>query len=215
MSRDRVLHAGVELADREGLGAMSMRRLAEALGVEAMTLYYYVANKDALLAGMVDLVLAEIEMPADEADWRAAIRRSALSAQAVLLLHPWAPGLTISPKHVGAARVRYSEWLLSRLRAAGFSAELARHAYDALDSHVIGSTLWASGGLAATKEEWGVAMAFLRGLPPADYPYLFENLAVRGAPAAQDEPTSFEFGLDLILDGLERVLSASRARPGA
>jgi AcrR family transcriptional regulator len=202
MSRGRVLRAAVELADRDGLAALSMRKLAEALGVEAMTLYYYVANKDEILAGMVDLVLSGIDMPSDEPDWRAAIRRSALSAQALLLRHLWAPGLMISPKHVGPARVRYTEWLLGRLRAAGFSAELARYAYDALDSHVVGSTLWASGGLAATKEEWGTAMAFLRGLPPDEYPYIAENLAVRTAPAQPGEPSSFEFGLDLILDGL-------------
>jgi AcrR family transcriptional regulator len=205
LSRARVLRAATELADRDGLGALSMRRLAEALAVEAMTLYYYVANKDALLAGMVDLVMGEIDMPSDEADWSAAIRRSARSAHAVLLRHPWAPGLMISPKHIGPARVRYTEWLLGRLRGAGFSAEMAQHAYDALDSHTIGSTLWESGGLAATKEEWATAMTFLRGLPADEYPYLTEHLAVRAAPARPGEPTSFELGLDLILDGLARM----------
>jgi AcrR family transcriptional regulator len=207
LSRERVLHTAVELADRDGLGALSMRKLAEALGVEAMTLYYYVANKDDILGGMVDLVLGEIEMPSDEADWRAAIRRSAVSAQAVLLRHPWGPSLMISPKHVGAARVRYTEWLLRRLREAGFSPEMAQHAYDVLDSYIIGSTLWASGGLAATKEEWGVAMTFLRGLPVDEYPYVAENLAVRAASRPGGR-TSFEFGLDLILDGLGRMLGS-------
>lgn len=205
MSRDRVLRAAVDLADRAGLGALSMRKLAEALEVEAMTLYYYASNKDDILAGMVDLVLGEIDMPSEEADWRAAIRRSALSAQAVLLRHPWAPGLMISPKHIGPARVRYTEWLLGRLRGAGFSAEVAYYAYDTLDSHIVGSMLWASGGMAATKEEWGVAMTFLRELPADEYPRIAEHLAVRAAPARQGTQTPFEFGLDLILEGLARM----------
>ena len=205
LSRDRVLRAAIDLADRGGIDSLSMRKLAEALGVEAMSLYYYVANKDDLLRLMVDLVLRETDVPAGAAGWQAAIRRSAVSAHDVLLRHPWACSLMLSPKHISPARVRYAEWLLGRLRQAGFSTELTHHAYHALDSHITGFTLWQLSFPFEAEQLADVAATFLRELPVDEYPYLAEHVEWHLTETRDDDEGEFAFGLDLILDGLERM----------
>jgi AcrR family transcriptional regulator len=213
-----VLRAAVTLADGGGIEALSMRKLARNLGVEAMSLYNHVANKDEILDGIVDLVISEIELPAAAEDWEAAIRECAISAHEALLRHPWACSLVMSPtttRTMPTPRLRYMEWLLGRLREAGFSPELTYQGYHALDSHILGFTLWELGHSAGAKQFAGgrgladAAATFLRELPADDYPYLVEHIEQHLAATGDDGEREFEFGLDLILDGLRRARAGS------
>jgi AcrR family transcriptional regulator len=204
MSRDRVLRAAVHLADERGLEALTMRGLAQELGVEAMTLYYYVAKKDDMLEGMVDIVVGEIDLPASGSDWKASMRTSAISAHDVLLRHSWANGLMMSAA-VGPARLRYMESVLGRLRVAGFSAEMTHHAYHALDSHIVGFTLWQASYAALPGDLSDLAASFLRELSVEEYPSLAEHIEQHLDESGSDDVSEFEFGLDLLLDGLERM----------
>jgi AcrR family transcriptional regulator len=188
-----------------------MRKLAQELAVEAMSLYYYVARKDDILKGIVDLVMSEIELPCDGAGWKAAIRKSAISAHEVLSRRPWACSLMVSPTGHFPARLRWMESVLKCLREAGFSAELTHHAYHALDSHITGFTLWevsvSSDGV-ELEEAADIGAAFLRELPVDEYPYLIEQVEWHIAElrdGRDDDDSEFEFGLDLIPDGLERI----------
>src|SRR5947209_8441840 len=155
LNRDRVLAAALGLADEAGIEALTMRKLGQALGVEAMSLYNHVANKDDLLAGMVDRVAGEIELPPAGGDWAAAVRVSAISAHAALERHPWATTLMMS--RGGPARMRYMDALLRRLREAGFSPELTYHAYHALDAHIFGFSLWEAGHAVTASDPRGAA----------------------------------------------------------
>jgi AcrR family transcriptional regulator len=209
LTRDRVLQAAMELADSGGIEALTMRRLARALGVEAMSIYYHAANKDAILDGIVDLVLQQIELPAAGAGWKAALKASAMSAHGVLRRHPWACDLLMSAPSVSAARLRQIDALLGSLRDAGLPAETTDLAYHALDSHILGFTLWEAGyssGLRGLPPDF--ATTFLRDLPAERYPNLAEHMAYHARPATGKPPSEFEFGLDLILDGLERLRGA-------
>src|SRR5713101_6834424 len=143
LSRERVLAAALELVDEQGIDALSMRKLGQAVGYEAMSLYNHVANKDDLLDGILDLVLAEMDPPARDGGLPA-IRAAALSAHEALKQHPWAAGLLMSPGRVRPARLELMNGLLGALRNAGFSAETTYHAYHAIDAHVIGFSLWQS-----------------------------------------------------------------------
>jgi AcrR family transcriptional regulator len=203
LSRDHVLRAAVELADEVGIESLSMRRLAQQLGVEAMSLYHHVRNKQDLLGGMLDIVYAEIEAPSTGGAWRTAMRRSAMSFHRVLLRHPWACSLFMTPLDPGPARLGYMNNVLGRLRSAGFSADMTHQAYHALDSHIVGFTLWVLPYLAFAKEQPDYAERFLRELPAAELPHLIEHIGVHMAPERPGEIGAFEFGLDLILDGLE------------
>ncbi|MBA4169773.1 MAG: TetR/AcrR family transcriptional regulator C-terminal domain-containing protein [Chloroflexi bacterium] len=206
LSRARVLEAAIGLADEAGIGSLTMRRLAQVLGVEAMTLYYYVSNKDDILNGMVDIVVAEIELPTPDTDWKAAIRRTAISAYEVLQLHPWAASLMLSSSGVSHARLRYMDAVLGSLRQAGFSAEMTDHAYHALESHIIGFTLWVVGmNLGSQEDLAGLAADFLRDLPRDELPYLAEHVEQHMKERDPEDEGEFAFGLDLILDGLERT----------
>ena len=214
LSKERVLQTALELADREGIDALTMRGLAAELGVEAMSLYYYVASKDELLNGIVDLVAREIEVPAAGRDWKAAIRRSAISFHDALRRHRWATSLmTSGPPGVGPAQLRYSDSLLKRLREAGLSPELTHHAYHALDSHIIGSTLWAAGVSTVMKQKADFVQKFIRELPVDEYPdfavHVQQHMTKTVPTTGKSE---FEFGLDLILDGLENAKKAESRR---
>jgi AcrR family transcriptional regulator len=205
LSRDRVLRAAISIADQGGLESLSMRKLAQDLGVEAMSVYYYVANKDEILDGILNFVVAEFEPAASGPDWKAAIRRSAISAHDVLMRHPWACNLMMSVKRVAPARMAYMESLLGRLREAGFSPNMTHHGYHALDSHIIGSTLWQA-GYSSNKDLEDMAKKFV---PTAlrDYPYLAEHAEQHFTKSRSKDVPEFEFGLDLILDGLEKILA--------
>lgn len=211
LSRSRVLTAAVALADTEGLGALSMRRLGEALGVEAMSLYKHVANKEDLLGGIVDLVVGEMALPAIGGDWRAAMRRRAITAHAVLRRHPWATMLIVSRANVGPASLAYVDATIGCLRAAGFSWALADHAWNAIDSLVYGFTLQQLNFPFAPEDYARMAEHFLPTLPAGAYPHL-RGLSQEVIDRRHDGMHALEFGLDLLLDGLERLLPPAPAR---
>jgi len=212
LSRERVLRAAVLLADEDGLESLTMRELGLRLGVEAMSLYNHVANKDDLLDGMVDLVVSEIDLPTDTVDWREAMRGRAISAQSVFSRHPWASGLIDSRESSGPARLHYFDWVVGTLRRAGFSLELAARAFSLLDSYIYGfgrQQLNMSAGGDIEPEE--VGQAFLRALPADEYPYLREIVVEYAMSSGHDASADFEFGLDLILDGFQRLLDRARS----
>jgi len=207
LSRERVLRAAVLLADENGLESLTMRELGLRLGVEAMSLYNHVANKDDLLDGMVDLVVSEIELPTETVDWREAMRRRAISAQSVFSGHPWASGLIDSRESSGPARLRYFDWVVGTLRRAGFTLEMTVRAFSLLDSYIYGfgrQQLNTSAGRDLEPEE--MAEAFLRAIPADEYPYLREMVVEHAMKSGYDESADFDFGLNLILDGLQRLL---------
>ena len=212
LSRERVLDAAIALADAGGIESLSMRKLAKELGVEAMSLYNHVANKGDLVDAIVDRVVGEIELPesADDA-WEAAIRTCAVSAHDAFVRHPWACGPAMSPASniaAPAARLRYVEWLLGRLRRGGFSPELTFHAYHALDSHILGFTMWQLGhSLPDADVAKELMEAFFRQFSADEFPYLMEHAAQHRDGTGHEGPSEFEFGLDLILDGLKKAMA--------
>ena len=211
LSRERVLRAAIGLADAGGIEALSMRRLAQELGVEAMSLYYHVANKGEILDGIVDMVVGEFELPPADAEWKSAIRTTAISAHEILVSHPWSASLVLSGSGVSMARLRYMDAILGTLRRAGFSAEMTDHAYHALDSHIMGFTLWQVGMNLGTEDDLkAMAGQFLAQLSIEDFPHLAEHIEQHLKPSDPDDVPEFEFGLGLILDGLERLLPAGR-----
>ena len=202
LTRERVLRAAVAIADEGGLESLSMRKLGQELGVEAMSLYNHVANKGDILDGMVDLVSGKFEVASREANWKAAIRQSAISAHEVLLHHPWACSLAMSRPRVGAAKLRYVDSMVGALRAAGFSIQMAHNAMHAIENHISGFTLQEL-SFPSNVEEMGpeVVAILLRRQTVGEYPSLSEV----DLGANHDDQIEFEFVLDLILDGLERV----------
>jgi AcrR family transcriptional regulator len=202
LSRDRVLRSGLELADASVVEALTMRRLGDELGFEAMSLYRHVANKDDVLGGILDAVLAEIESPAGGGEWDEAIRRSAISVNDVLGRHAWATDLLMSPAGIRPARLAYMNELLGRLREGGFSADTTYTAYHALDAHIFGFALWLASHTAVPPE---VVERFARTIRLDDYPYLAEHRDQHLAEGPHHDVSAYEFGLDLILDGLRQL----------
>ncbi|MGW5482766.1 TetR/AcrR family transcriptional regulator [Streptomyces sp. NPDC004008] len=206
LTRQRVLHAAVELADTGGLETLSMRRLGEALGVEAMSLYNHVTNKEDLLDGMVDLVFGEVELPTPGDDWRQAMRQRAVSMRLVLSRHRWAIGLMESRSTPGPATLRHHDAVLGCLRQGGFSLALTAHAVSVLDSYIYGFALQEKALPFDTPEETAeLAESIMSGFGDGEYPYLAEIATahvMRPGYAYSDE---FAFGLDLILDGLQQA----------
>jgi AcrR family transcriptional regulator len=210
LTRERVVRAAIALADQGGLTALSMRKLAQELGVEAMSLYNHVANKEDLLDGMVDLVFAEIGLPSTGVDWKAAMRQRAIAARAVLLHHRWAIGLMESRSRPGPATLRHHDAVLGCLREAGFSIAMAAHAYSALDSYIYGFALNEHALPFDTSEEVAeMGRRYLRELLGNQYPYLAEMIVEHAMKPGYDYADEFAFGLDLILDGLERARDAA------
>ena len=209
LTRERVLAAAIDLADRDGIASLSMRKLAQELGVEAMSLYHHVANKDAILDGLIDLVFGEIDLPVGEADWKAAMRRRAISAREVLRRHPWATGLMESRSTPGPATLRHHDAVLGILRNAGFPLELAAHAYSLLDSYIYGFALQETSLPFNTPEETAeVAQAMMAEFPADAYPHLTEIAVEHVLQPGYSYASEYLFGLDLILDGLARALGA-------
>ena len=210
LTRQRVLRAAVALADRGGVGALSMRKLAQELGVEAISLYHHVANKDDILDGIVDVVFGEIELPTGEAGWEAAMRRRAVSAREALRRHPWATGLMESRRTPGPANIRHHDAVLGVLRNAGFPVELAAHAYSLLDSYIYGFALQEASLPFHTPEETAeVAQEIMSVFPADDYPHLAEIATEHALQPGYDYGDEFLYGLDLILDGLARARAAA------
>ncbi|HEX2074429.1 MAG TPA: TetR/AcrR family transcriptional regulator [Geodermatophilus sp.] len=207
LTRERILEAAVALADESGIESLSMRKLGSAMGVEAMSLYNHVANKDDLLDGMIDVVFAEIDLPSAEDHWRTSMRERAISVRRVLSRHRWAIGLMESRTSPGLATLRHHDAVLGCLRAGGFTVAQAAHAFSALDSYVYGFALQEKGLPFDTPEETAeLAQVMLAQFPADTYPHLFEFTAEHVMKPGYDYGDEFEFGLDLILDGLERLL---------
>ena len=207
LSRDRVLDAAVSLADGGGLELLTMRKLGEELGVEAMSLYRHVANKEELLDGMIDTVFAEIGPPSAEVGWWTAMRERGVAVRAALGRHPWAVGLMESRTSPGPATLRHYDAVLGVLRGGGFSVELAAHAFSAMDSYIYGFALQESSLPFTTTEESGdVAQAIYEQFADGQYPHLSELAVQHVLRPGYDYGAEFEFGLDLILDGLDRAL---------
>ncbi|WP_269859229.1 TetR/AcrR family transcriptional regulator [Streptomyces sp. RPT161] len=210
LSRQKVLHAAVALADENGLEALTMRKLGEAVGVEAMSLYTHVANKEDLLDGMVDLVFGEIDLPSPHDHWKTAMRQRAVEVRQILSRHRWAIGLMESRSSLGPATLRHHDAVLGCLRKAGFSVALAAHAYSVLDSYIYGFALQERSlpfDTPASSTE--LAQAILAQAPTDQYPHMSELVTEHILRPGYDYGDEFAFGLDLILDGLE---SASRQR---
>jgi len=204
----------VDLADAVGIESLTMRKLGVELGVEAMSLYNHVANKSDLLDGMIDIVFGEIDLPPEKTDWRTAMRRRAISACAVLSRHPWAIGRMESRVTPGPATLRHHDGVLGILRAAGFSVALAAHAYSALDSYIYGFALQASSlPFEPGRDSAKVTQAIMARFTSGQYPHLTEMAVDHVLQPGYDYANEFEYGLDLILDGLQRASTTTRSQP--
>ena len=204
LTRERILDTGIALADGAGLAAVSMRRVAGKLGVQAMSLYTHVASKNALLDGMLERVLGEAALPQPGGDWEAELRACALSLHDALRRHPWACGLVMAPAALpGAlgARIRYIEALLRTLREAGFTPGQAYHAYHALDGHTVGFAMWELGHALDDEEVVEHARRVVRS---GEYPYVLEHAREHEA----EQQSAFAFSLELVFDGLRRLRDA-------
>lgn len=204
LTREQILTTAIRLADEGGVAALSMRNVAQQVGVEAMSLYNHVANKEDLLNGIVDIVVGEIELPTTDEDWQSSLRRRAHSAHEVLMRHPWATMLLVSRINVGPCMLRYTDATLACLRAAGFSYEAADHVWNALDSFVYGFTLQALCFPWKPEEYADAAAGYIHMIPKDTYPSL-HALTRRVADGKHRGVRSFEFGLDLLLDGFARL----------
>jgi AcrR family transcriptional regulator len=212
LSRERVLRGALAVADAGGIGALTIRSLADELGVKPMSVYHYVANKDDIIDGIVDLVFSEIELPSPGGDWRAEMRRRSTSARRVLRVHPWAIPLLQSRTSPGVPTLRHHNAVLATLRAAGFSWELTAHAYALIDSYVFGfalseAALPINGPETVTEVATGMMDRFTTG----DYPYLVEFSTEHILKPGYDFGLEFEFGLDLVLDGLDTSMTAGES----
>ena len=205
LSRGQVLQAAVTLADESGIGALSMRKLGQVLGVEAMSLYNHVASKGDLLDGMIDVVFSEVGLPAGDG-WKAAMRQRAISVREVLGRHRWAIGLMESRSSPGPATLRHHDAVLGCLRGAGFSVELTAHAYSLLDSYIYGFALQEASLPFGTAEETAQVAEEIAGqMPAGEYPHLAELATTHVLQPGYQYGGEFEIGLDLILDALERI----------
>jgi AcrR family transcriptional regulator len=208
LSEERVLRTAVTLADRHGLDWLSMRKLADELDVAAMTLYYYVPNKERLIDGMVDSVFSEIEPPSLELDWKTAMRRRAISTREALNRHRWAVGHMEGRSDHGPANLRLHNDVLGCLRAAGFSIEATVHAYSVQDAYIYGFALQETDMSSETPDDFAAeAQRQMREYAAvlADYPHLVEVVGGYIAKSGYDYAKEFLFGLDLILDGLDKL----------
>jgi AcrR family transcriptional regulator len=206
LSRELVLETAMRLADQGGLESLTMRKLGQELGVEAMALYYHFANKDEIVDGMVDLVFTEVELPSATPDWRTAMRRRAISLRDALLRHRWAIGLMESRRNPGPANLRHHDTVIGSLRAGEFDIAMAAHAYSLLDSYIYGFALTKMNLPFQTAEEVGdMAQTMLEPFPAGEYPNLTEILTEHVMKPGYDYGDEFEYGLDVVLDGLGRA----------
>jgi AcrR family transcriptional regulator len=209
LTKGRVLEAAVDLADRDGIDALSMRKLGQELGVEGMALYRHVRDKDAILDGIVDVVMSEIDAPDGSANWKASLRQLSLAARSVMLRHPWAPAVIVTRPEVGPATLRHIDHVLRLLEAGGFALDMAHHALHVLGSRVFGFTQDPFNDTTDVRPDAATAAAIAQALS-ATYPNVGKLAAAAthdGGLGGCDDDFEFAFGLDLILDGLERHAS--------
>ena len=205
LTRELVLQTALRIADQGGLESLSMRKLGQELGVEAMAIYYHFANKDELLDGIVDLVWAEIEVPVAGDDWRSAMRRRAISVHDVLARHRWAIGLMESRRNPGPANLRHHDAVIGNLRAAGFEMALVAHAYSLLDGYIYGYALTKMNlPFDALDDITEMAQSMLEPFPEGEYPNMVAFITEHAMQPGYDFASEFEWGLDVVLDGVER-----------
>ena len=204
LSRDLVLETALSLVDHEGLGALSMRRLGQELGVEAMSLYHHVANKDDILDGMVDTVFGEIELPGEGTEWKTAMRRRARSARAALTRHPWAISIMESRRSPGPATLRHHDAVIGACRRAGFSVQMAAHAFSLIDSYIYGFVLQEVNLPFDDGDDLEeVVASMMLPFSADDYPHLVELTTDYILKPGYSYANEFEYGLGLILDSLK------------
>jgi AcrR family transcriptional regulator len=207
LSRAAVLRKALQMADKTGIESLSMRRLARALGVEAMSLYNHVASKEDMLDGLVELVAGEIEVPAPGGPWKATMRQRAISAHGVLMRHPWATMLFVSRVNIGPNMLRYVDATIGCLREAGFSYPMADHAWNALDAYIYGFTLQKLNFPLDPSEYASAAAQFLHLIPVERFPHL-NGMSQEVIAGRHDGMHQLERGLELLLDGFERMRTA-------
>jgi len=216
LSRDRVLAGAITVADAGGIGALTIRTLAQELGAKPMSVYHYVANKDEIIDGIVDLVYAEIDLPVPGGDWRTEMRRRAKSARRVLANHPWATPLLQSRLNPGPATLRHHNAFIATLRAAGFSVELTAHAFALIDSYIFGFALSENAlPIHGPESVADTAESMMHFFDAEAYPSLLEFTMEHIMRPDYDFGEEFEYGLDLILDGLARSLPDNSGAPRA
>jgi AcrR family transcriptional regulator len=207
LTREHVLKSAIAMADRSGLDSLTMRGLGESVGVEAMSLYNHVANKDDLIDGMIDVVFGEIELPTAGGDWAAEMRRRAISVRDVLTRHRWAIGLMESRSNPGPANLRHHDAVLGSLLAAGFTIDEAAHAYSVIDSYLYGfAQTQLSLPFESAEQIAAMGEGMLQNFPVDEYPHLAQMIGHAMKPG-YDHGGEFGFGLDLVLDGLARATS--------
>ena len=211
LSRDRVLSGAVAIAGDSGIGSLTIRSLADALGVKPMSLYHHVANKDELLDGMVDAVFSQIELPSTAGDWREELHHWAHSARRVLARNSWAIALLESRAAPGPATLRHHDRIIGVLRAAGFSVPACAHAYALLDSYIYGFAIQESALPFSPSTAAPAVESITRSFRDGDYPYLVELAAEHVLQPGYDFGDEFEFGLVMILDGLAAIVSGRAA----
>jgi len=207
LNKERVLQAAVTVAVRDGIEALTMRKVADELGAGAMSLYYYVPNKEHLLDEMIDIVFSEIDAPTTDVDWKTAMRNRAISTRDALRRHPWAVGLMEGRTTHGPANLSLHNAVLGCLRAAGFSLEMTVHAYSVLDAYIYGFALQETDMSPETADDFAAeAQRQMQEYEAvlANYPHLVEVVGGYVAESGYDYATEFVFGLDLILDALEQ-----------
>ncbi len=211
LNRVRVVAAAVALADVIGVDALTIRKLAVELDVKPMTIYHHVPNKEAIIDGMVDLVFGEIDLPPTDLDWKRAMRQRAASARVVLARHPWAAPLMESRTSPGPATLRHHDAVLGCLSAGGFSIEMTAHAYAVIDAFVYGFALQEASLPATAGDEMAdLAQTMTALMPEGEYPNLVEFTTEHVLRPGYDFGREFDFGIDLILDGLDAAAAAAR-----
>jgi AcrR family transcriptional regulator len=212
LTRERVIQAALSVADSGGLGSLTIRSLAKELGAKPMSVYYHVANKDEILAALVDIVFSEIQLPVPGGDWRSEMRKRAASAREVLARHRWAIGLLESRTDPGPANLRHHDTVIATLQAAGFSAELTAHAYALIDSYVYGFALQEAALPFQGPDSVGdVAESIMKQITEGEYPHLVQMATSYYLQPGYDFGDEFAFGLELILDGIQRLLAPREA----
>lgn len=211
IDRERVLDAAAAIADEAGLEALTMRALAARLGVKPMSIYHHVAGKDAVLDGLVDRVFTEMTLPTPGRPWRAEVAARARSARQVLVRHPWAVGLLEGRRNPGASNLRQHDAMLGVLREAGFSLELAGHAYALLDAYVYGFVVQEVSLPFEDSPTAEVAESIMSAVSQGEYPYLVEYAVERAMAPGYSFGAEFDVGLELVLDALEDAFLAEPA----
>lgn len=206
LDRERIVDTAIALADAGGLDALSMRRLAGELGVEAMSLYYHVPNKEVLLDHMVDRIIAEIGLPSLDDPWKDAMRSRAMSAHEVFQRHSWAIGITDSRTTRDVEALRYYDTMVGSLLEAGFPLDLVAHALSAIDAYVYGFNIQQLNlPLDDAEQVADVSEAILRQIPPDEFPHLTRMILEHAMQPDYDYAAEFTWGLDLVLDAIERT----------